>query len=261
MNRRAFTLIELLVVIAIIAVLIGIIVPVFASARDAAFGSACLSNQSQLLVGVRQYSIDHNGRIPYGPEESNGGQSNGADDFYVVNGMVTSLISDKLGKPVGAGLMLRDYLGETPSVLFCPGADQTVSVSEQLANVGTGSAISGYNYRHGSNTLVDLLQYRSTGEPLDDHLELDALGDNRKGQSIRALFIDNNFLLAPGSAFYDLFNRSNHDQKYVNIAYADGHAEQRDNTSGLYEANVIGTNLYSAIGKMLDVLEVADQSE
>jgi len=261
MPRRAFTLIELLVVITMIAILIGILVPVLASARDSAYGSVCLGNQSQLMVAVHQHAVDNKGLIPYGPEESNGGESNGADDFYVVNGMTTSLISDKLGQPVGAGLMLDDYLSDTPEFLFCPGADQEVSAQDELANVGTGSAISGYTYRHGSNTLGDLLNFRATGDPLDDHLRLDSLGKNINGDDIRALFIDNNFVLAPGSAFYDLFHRTNHGQQYVNIAYADGYAEQRNNADGRDSENSVGTNPYETINKMLNTLEREDQHD
>jgi len=261
MTRRAFTLIELLVVIAIIGVLIGILVPVLASARQAAFGSVCLANQSQLMVAVHQHAADFKGLIPYGPEENNGGESNGADDFYIVNGMTTSLISTKSGEACGAGLLINDYLSDTPEVLFCPGSDQEVRVNEELARVGTGSAISGYSYRHGGNTLTDLLNFRISGEPLDDHLKIDALGKNGNGNDIRALFVDNNFLLAPGSSFYDLFHRSNHNQAFVNIAYADGHAEQRGNNDGRYSADIVGTSLYSAVDKMLDVFERADLTE
>ncbi|MFK7790390.1 MAG: type II secretion system protein [Phycisphaeraceae bacterium] len=258
MARRAFTLIELLVVMLIIALLMAILFPVLASARDSTFGSICMSNQRQLMVAVQSHVTDNKGFLPYGPEESNGGISSGADDFYVINGMVTSLITDKFGTQVGAGLMLDDYLSETPEVLFCPGTDQKVIVADELAKVGTDSAISGYLYRHGSNSFADLFAFRGEGDPLDDRIKLDKLGLNRNGVAATAIFADNNFILEPGSAFYNLFHRSNHDRAYANFAYADGHAEQRDNSTGRYEADITGTNLLSAISKMLNVLEEAD---
>lgn len=261
MPRRAFTLIELLVVLTIIALLVGILVPVLASARSSAIGTLCLANQSQLVTGVHAHAADNRGHIPYGPEERDGGVSSGGDDFYVINGMATSLISDKFGTPVGAGLMLDDYIQETPEILFCPGTDQEVVASAQLAQVGTGSAISGYVYRHGSNEFLDLFEYRLFDKPMDTQTKVDDLGLNRDGDEARALFVDNNFLLAPGSFYYNLFHRSNHGESFVNIAYVDGHAEQRDNTTGRYSANIVGTNLYNAIGKMLDVLEEADRPD
>ena len=49
---RAFTLIELLVVIAIIAILAAILCPVFASARESARQTRCLSNGKQMGIGL-----------------------------------------------------------------------------------------------------------------------------------------------------------------------------------------------------------------
>lgn len=64
LQRRAFTLVELLVVIAIIAILAAILFPVFATAREAARSTQCLSNVRQLSMGFMQYFQDYDEQFP-----------------------------------------------------------------------------------------------------------------------------------------------------------------------------------------------------
>lgn len=64
MARRAFTLIELLVVVAVIAILIGLLLPALAQARESGRAAACGSNLRQLGVGLTTYLHDYNTRLP-----------------------------------------------------------------------------------------------------------------------------------------------------------------------------------------------------
>jgi prepilin-type N-terminal cleavage/methylation domain-containing protein len=61
---RGFTLIELLVVIAIIAILASILLPVFATAREKARQTQCLSNTKQLSMATLMYVQDNDETFP-----------------------------------------------------------------------------------------------------------------------------------------------------------------------------------------------------
>lgn len=73
-RNSGFTLIELLVVIAIISILASILFPAFASAREKARQTACLSNMDQLGLGMVQYENDYDDMMP--------GAVSGADSVY-----------------------------------------------------------------------------------------------------------------------------------------------------------------------------------
>jgi len=63
-HRKAFTLIELLVVIAIIVLLVGILLPALASAREAAKRVIDLSRVNQLVIAGLNYGTDFDDRMP-----------------------------------------------------------------------------------------------------------------------------------------------------------------------------------------------------
>jgi prepilin-type N-terminal cleavage/methylation domain-containing protein/prepilin-type processing-associated H-X9-DG protein len=62
---RGFTLIELLIVIAIISILVAILFPVFARARENARRASCMSNLKQIGLGVIMYVQDYDEKYPF----------------------------------------------------------------------------------------------------------------------------------------------------------------------------------------------------
>ncbi len=62
----AFTLIELLVVIALISILAAILFPVYATTRDKARQTACLTDLKQIGLGLELYLTDYDDHFPGG---------------------------------------------------------------------------------------------------------------------------------------------------------------------------------------------------
>lgn len=63
-GRAAFTLVELLVVIGVIALLIGLLMPALAAAREASASLKCLSNLRQMALAAQTYANLNRGYFP-----------------------------------------------------------------------------------------------------------------------------------------------------------------------------------------------------
>lgn len=63
-KRAAFTLVELLVVIGVIAVLLGLLLPVLAAARQSARDVRCLNNVRQVATAMIDYATAFHGKFP-----------------------------------------------------------------------------------------------------------------------------------------------------------------------------------------------------
>jgi len=66
-SKQAFTLIELLVVIAIIAVLMAILMPTLRAAKDQAKKTVCTSHVKGLVLALRMYIDDYDGKTHNSP--------------------------------------------------------------------------------------------------------------------------------------------------------------------------------------------------
>jgi len=198
------------------------------------------------------YALDNNGRIPYGP---NAPPFTHPAEFYPSTGSPTSLLSLRSGAPVALGLLLKGQLAQTPKVLFCPGADQTVDANAELEKVGTTQAQCSYYYRHGG---VTQLFYTPPVEP--QSIRFDNPGKNRNGKPIRALVLDSQFLCSPVVAAFNIKPRTEHKQKVVNILFYDGHILSQPNRDERFTVNLQNNaDLYDAFNRILQVLEYADE--
>ena len=249
--RGGFTLIELLVVIAILALLAALLLPALVSAREKGRRAGCVSNLRQMGIAIHCYAGDNDGRMPYGPTAP---PFSHPAELYPSTGSPTSLLSLRSGAPVGLGLLLKDYLADTPKVLFCPGSDQTVDEEAELAKVGRTQAQGSYYYRHGG---VTALFFTPLTEPESVHL--DNPGNNRNGRPIRALAMDSQFLCSPAVAVFNVRSHTHHQQAVVNVLFTDGSVGQRSNRDRRFTLDLQdNADLYDAFNRILTSLERAD---
>lgn len=124
-RARAFTLIELLVVISIIAMLLALLLPSLAGAREAARSMSCASNVRQIGVVLHAYLNDYDDVLPIPP-----------DDVQPVQGLFYKTL---YGEPSS------EYV--EGSIMDCPSRG-----SEELSLYGVrvDSTINGEKYRHVS---------------------------------------------------------------------------------------------------------------
>ncbi len=118
--RRFFTLIELLVVIAIIALLVSILLPSLAKARQTAYMSACMSNERQIGQVMRMYIDEQGGYYPasmFWPPLS------GGYCYWQVTLFKADLVKPGSGSNIDspAGETIGYNIGTTPSGIWkCP---------------------------------------------------------------------------------------------------------------------------------------------
>lgn len=200
------------------------------------------------------YAGENDGNIPYGPKAP---PFTSPSNFYPSTGAPTSLISLQKGTPVGLGLLLEKYLAKTPKVLFCPGCDQKIDTDAELAKVGKKQAQGSYYYRHGGNTRL----FDPQGTSVDsEHIRLSSLGENSNGKPIRALVLDSMFLCSDALADFNVMPRTHHEQKLINILFADGHVSTSLNTDNRFAVDVQDpTQARASFEKILQVFEKADE--
>ena len=152
---RGFTLVDTLVTLAIVALLISILLPSLAGAREAARRVACASNVRQIGLGITMYADDHSDRLPpsvFAPDGSSP-ESEGESNPAEMMTMRLQLSPEEANKPApwdGLGLLFASEYLPAARLFYCPshhGEHPYQLYSAAWMNPGLERIVSNYHYR------------------------------------------------------------------------------------------------------------------
>src|SRR5262249_41660932 len=114
LTSAGFTLIEILVVVAIIALLVSVLLPSMARAREQSRATVCLSSLAQQGVGFAAYSADNKTVLPWA----------GSFRFSLMEGKyylgTTTRPDLDNWASVNSALLYPRYTGKSTALFYCP---------------------------------------------------------------------------------------------------------------------------------------------
>ena len=213
---KGFSLIELLVVIAIIAILAGILLPVFAIARSKARRTRCLSHMEQIGQSLKLYASDHNGFLP-SYSQSHASWANSLTP--------AQKNSPQPGLVVTWDLSVQPYL-KNKDVLLCPdnpfGRDKRAYAMTAYCMRQRPSPVPGYPYFLGDR-VENIANHSSVVMMFEKGKNLPGSWGDAMGENVRQSHTSND----QGDYSAALFH-----QKGKDFLYMDGHVKWFREESG-----------------------------
>lgn len=211
-HSRAFTLVELLVVISIITLLIGILQPSLAKARESARRSVCGTQLRQQAIGMGSFANDNKHRYPQAAPTAHW-----PDGALTVNWTAPNL-------PTSQGILFSDGYVTDARLFYCPSNTHSASA---WANLNTG-----WHPEDWRNTYVHYPYWATFRSAYDVSNTLAKLvADSPMDPSDRVLVTDN-ITLDTGPAHFNSASRNHLGQGAKpaggNVALNDNSAHWRD---------------------------------